>query len=82
MSDPGFRRSYDVIAILFIGYFMYHFARIWIDLKIKEEGGETIEVAPGDEGYEIHTFPAMLHPCCMALSRCSPLSMTIGPGLP
>ena len=35
-----------------------------------------------DEGYEIHTFPAMLHPCCMALSRCSPLSMTIGPGLP
>ena len=33
-------------------------------------------------GYEIHTFPAMLHPCCMALSRCSPLSMTIGPGLP
>ena len=38
--------------------------------------------ARGLLAYEIHTFPAMLHPCCMALSRCSPLSMTIGPGLP
>ena len=43
-------RSLDIIAIIFIGYIVYHLFRIWIDTKIKDEGGDEIEVAPGDEG--------------------------------
>lgn len=43
------QRSFDAIAILFIGYIVYHIVRIWIDNKIQEEGGET-SLAPGDEG--------------------------------
>lgn len=50
MSEGLLTRSYDIVAILFIGYVIYHFVRIWIDMKIAEEGGEEIEVAPGDEG--------------------------------
>ena len=50
MSENAFTRSYDIIAILFIGYVMYHFVRIWIDQKIEEEGGDQVDVAPGDEG--------------------------------
>ncbi|MBC6442847.1 MAG: mechanosensitive ion channel [Rhodobacteraceae bacterium] len=42
--------AHDVAAILFIGYFTYHAVRIWIDQKIKEEGGDQVEVVPGDEG--------------------------------
>lgn len=42
-------RSTDAIAILFIGYIVYHIVRIWIDNKIQEEGGDTA-LAPGDEG--------------------------------
>ncbi|MEH6360759.1 MAG: mechanosensitive ion channel family protein, partial [Amylibacter sp.] len=43
-------RSLDIIVIIFIGYIVYHLFRIWIDTKIKDEGGDEIEVAPGDEG--------------------------------
>lgn len=43
-------RAIDIAAILFIGYVLYHAVRIWIDQKIEEEGGEDVEVAPGDEG--------------------------------
>jgi small-conductance mechanosensitive channel len=50
MSDSLLTRSYDIVAVLFFGYVIYHFVRIWIDQKIAEEGGEEIEVAPGDEG--------------------------------
>ncbi len=50
MSEGVIDRSYDIIAVLFIGYVIYHFVRIWIDQKIAEEGGEEVEVAPGDEG--------------------------------
>ncbi len=50
MSEGLVSRSYDIVTILFIGYVIYHFVRIWIDQKIAEEGGEEIEVAPGDEG--------------------------------
>jgi small-conductance mechanosensitive channel len=50
MSETAFGRSYDIIAILFIGYIIYHTVRIWIDQKIAEEGGEVIDTAPGDEG--------------------------------
>lgn len=50
MSTTNLDRSYDIITILFIGYVIYHFVRIWIDQKIAEEGGDLVEVAPGDEG--------------------------------
>ncbi len=49
-SNVAFNRWIDVVAILFIGYIIYHMFRIWIDSKIEEEGGDAIEVAPGDEG--------------------------------
>ena len=44
------KRSYDLIAILFIGYVVYHIVRIWIDNKIREEGGDMPALTPGDEG--------------------------------
>ncbi len=50
VSEGVLTRSYDIVTILFIGYVIYHFVRIWIDQKIAEEGGEEVEVAPGDEG--------------------------------
>ena len=50
MTTPAVRRSYDLVAILFIGYVIYHVVRIWIDQKITEEGGDEVETAPGDEG--------------------------------
>ncbi len=43
-------RSLDIIVIMFIGYIIYHIFRIWIDSKIEDEGGDEVEVAPGDEG--------------------------------
>ena len=50
-SDEGSLSTlYDILAILVIGYVIYHAARIWIDQKIEEEGGDQVEVAPGDEG--------------------------------
>jgi small-conductance mechanosensitive channel len=50
VTDGVLSRSYDIVAVLFAGYVIYHFVRIWIDQKIAEETGEEIEVAPGDEG--------------------------------
>lgn len=49
MDSSGLQQSMDAIAILFIGYIVYHIVRIWIDNKIQEEGGE-VSLAPGDEG--------------------------------
>ena len=49
MMNTGLQQSTDAIAILFIGYIIYHIVRIWIDNKIQEEGGD-IALAPGDEG--------------------------------
>jgi small-conductance mechanosensitive channel len=43
-------RSKDVIAILFIGYILYNFFRIWIDSKIAEETVDDAEAELGDEG--------------------------------
>ncbi len=43
-------RALDVITILFIGYVLYHFFRIWIDSKIAEETGDQEEGELGDEG--------------------------------
>lgn len=44
------QRSLDLMFILFIGYIIYQIVRIWMDNKIREEVGDEMEVAPGDEG--------------------------------
>ncbi|CUH75832.1 putative MscS family protein YkuT [Tritonibacter multivorans] len=43
-------RALDVIAVLFIGYIVFHMARIWIDSKIAEEEQDEEEGELGDEG--------------------------------
>ncbi len=52
-EDLPIERALDVMVILFIGYILFHFFRIWIDTKIAEEeddaGGEA---ELGDEGGE------------------------------
>lgn len=41
----------DLIDVLFLGYIVFHAARIWMDQKIEEEGGnELFSGEPGDEG--------------------------------
>ncbi|MFN3262916.1 MAG: mechanosensitive ion channel family protein [Pikeienuella sp.] len=41
----------DLIDVLFLGYIAYHAARIWMDQKIEEEGGnDDFAGEPGDEG--------------------------------
>ena len=45
-------RALDVVSILFIGYILYHFFRIWIDSKIDEETVDVGEGELGDEGGE------------------------------
>jgi len=43
----------DVIDITLIGYLLYHAVRIWIDTRIREEGGDEPEAGPMDgEGGE------------------------------
>ncbi len=52
-EDLPIERALDVMVILFIGYILFHFFRIWIDSKIAEEvddGGAEAEL--GDEGGE------------------------------
>ena len=52
-DDIPVGRALDVMVILFIGYILFHFFRIWIDSKIAEEtddGGAEAEL--GDEGGE------------------------------
>jgi small-conductance mechanosensitive channel len=43
-------RVQNVVDILLVGYVLYHGVRIWIDRRLAEEGGEEIELEPGDEG--------------------------------
>ncbi len=50
LADSFLDRALDVISILFIGYVLYHFFRIWIDSKIAEETGDQEEAELGDEG--------------------------------
>ncbi|APG48290.1 mechanosensitive ion channel domain-containing protein [Phaeobacter porticola] len=50
MENSRLDRMSDVIVILFIGYIVYHIARIWIDSKIDEEVGEMPVGELGDEG--------------------------------
>ncbi|KUP94458.1 mechanosensitive ion channel domain-containing protein [Tritonibacter horizontis] len=40
----------DVLTILFIGYLVFHIARIWIDSKIAEENQDEEDGELGDEG--------------------------------
>ncbi len=52
-DDLPVERALDVMVILFIGYILFHFFRVWIDSKIAEEvddGGAEAEL--GDEGGE------------------------------
>ena len=51
LESSGLSRGLDVIAILFIGYILYHFFRIWIDTRIAEESGDAADGGElGDEG--------------------------------
>ena len=50
MVESFANRLLDVMAILFIGYIVYHVFRIWIDNKIAEEQGDDTEGELGDEG--------------------------------
>ncbi|MEM7422709.1 MAG: mechanosensitive ion channel family protein [Pseudomonadota bacterium] len=40
---PGFALAEDLIDTIFVGYLIFHAARIWIDNKITEEGGDEPE---------------------------------------
>lgn len=50
LENSGLSRGLDAITILFIGYILYHFFRIWIDSKIAEETGDLPAAEMGDEG--------------------------------
>lgn len=50
LEDSFLGRSMDIVTILFIGYVVYHFFRIWIDSRIAEEAPAPGEVELGDEG--------------------------------
>jgi len=51
LESSALSRGLDVIAILFIGYILYHFFRIWIDTRIAEESGDADDGGElGDEG--------------------------------
>ncbi|WP_422049274.1 mechanosensitive ion channel family protein [Shimia sp.] len=45
-----FDQTLDVAVICFIGYIVFHAFRIWVDTKIKDEGGDAVSATPGDEG--------------------------------
>ncbi|WP_425471844.1 mechanosensitive ion channel domain-containing protein [Ruegeria sediminis] len=52
-DDLPVERGLDVMVILFIGYILFHFFRIWIDSKIAEETDDgAAEAEMGDEGGE------------------------------
>ncbi|MCU9837758.1 mechanosensitive ion channel [Ruegeria sp. WL0004] len=49
-GDLPLDRALDVMVIIFLGYIVFHFFRIWIDSKIAEETVDTPEGELGDEG--------------------------------
>ncbi len=51
-QDLPVARVLDVMVIIFIGYVLFHFFRIWIDSKIAEEVDDGTEAELGDEGGE------------------------------
>lgn len=50
LQTSAAERGIDITVILFLGYVIYHVARIWIDSKIDEERGDLPEAELGDEG--------------------------------
>ncbi|WP_293577333.1 mechanosensitive ion channel family protein [Phaeobacter sp.] len=50
MQDTRVERLIDIVVVLFVGYIVYHLARIWIDSKIDEEVGDMPVGELGDEG--------------------------------
>ena len=50
VPDTYLESTIDVLVIIFIGYVLYHFFRIWIDSKIAEETPDVDEAELGDEG--------------------------------
>ena len=50
MGESALDSMVDIIAIMFVGYIVYHVFRIWIDSKIEEEVGDEPEAELGDEG--------------------------------
>ncbi len=52
VEDSWNDRVLDIAVIMFIGYVVYHFFRIWIDSKIAEETVDEAEGELGDEGGE------------------------------
>ncbi|MEM6940075.1 MAG: mechanosensitive ion channel family protein [Pseudomonadota bacterium] len=50
MVDSIADQVLDVMAVLFLGYILYHAFRIWIDTKIREESADQPEAELGDEG--------------------------------
>ena len=50
LESSALSRTIDVITILFIGYILYHFFRIWIDSRIADETGDIPVGELGDEG--------------------------------
>ena len=50
VPDTYLESTVDVLVIIFIGYVLYHFFRIWIDSKIAEETPDVEEAELGDEG--------------------------------
>lgn len=50
LSGAMASNALDVVAILFIGYIVYHLFRIWIDSKIEEETSDMPQGELGDEG--------------------------------
>ncbi|MHA6264540.1 mechanosensitive ion channel family protein [Arenibacterium sp. CAU 1754] len=50
MEESLVGRALDVLVILFIGYVVYHFFRIWIDSKIAEETVPEEDMELGNEG--------------------------------
>ncbi|RLJ98909.1 mechanosensitive ion channel domain-containing protein [Ruegeria conchae] len=52
-DDLPIERALDVMVILFIGYILFHFFRVWIDSKIAEEVDDgAADAELGDEGGE------------------------------
>lgn len=50
LNDSLADRGLDVIVIIFIGFILYHFFRIWIDSKIARETVDQVDGELGDEG--------------------------------
>ncbi len=52
-EDLPVERALDVMVVLFMGYILFHFFRIWMDTKIAEESDDgSADAELGDEGGE------------------------------